>query len=260
MRHCSTRSPLSSARIPDAAVAAVLVLGALVATDAGARSFSSGARQVDVVELYTSEGCSSCPPADRWLSGLKAEPGLWTEFVPLGFHVDYWDYIGWRDRFASPEHSARQRRYARAGGLKSVYTPGFVVNGREWRGWFRGASRPASSQIVGPLNVDIVEDVARIRFRPVTTDGPFHARVALLGTNLATEVRAGENRGRQLVHDFVVLSDVEVPLAEDGDAWRAEAPLAPLASDVARGGAIAVWVTAGSHPAPVQATGGWLAP
>ena len=74
--------------------------------------FESGAERVNLVELYTSEGCSSCPPADRWLSGLRRNRGLWQQVVPLAFHVDYWDNLGWRDQFADASWSERQRQYA----------------------------------------------------------------------------------------------------------------------------------------------------
>ena len=81
--------------------------------------FESTSQQTALLELYTSEGCSSCPPADRWLSKLKNEEGLWTRFIPVALHVDYWDYIGWKDRFASPEYSNRQRKYAKEQSLKN---------------------------------------------------------------------------------------------------------------------------------------------
>ena len=87
---------------------------------------SSPETRVNVLELYTSEGCSSCPPADKYISELKSHPGLWTSLIPVAFHVDYWNYIGWEDRFSSPEYSARQRRYARSKNLKTVYTPGCI--------------------------------------------------------------------------------------------------------------------------------------
>ncbi len=82
--------------------------------------FTSPETRVTLLELYTSEGCSSCPPADRWLSGLRDDPRLWREVVPVAFHVDYWDAIGWPDRFASAAHSERQRTYARSGHVGSV--------------------------------------------------------------------------------------------------------------------------------------------
>ena len=93
-----------------------IILGVLagLATDAAPIQFQSPERQVALVELYTSEGCSSCPPAESWLSGLKEKPGLWSEFVPVAFHVDYWNYLGWRDKWSSKEYSDRQRDYAGA--------------------------------------------------------------------------------------------------------------------------------------------------
>ena len=90
---------------------------------------NSSERQTAVLELYTSEGCSSCPPADRFVSALRDDPRLWTEYVPVAFHVDYWDYIGWPDRFASPAYGKRQRQHAQLGRVRNVYTPGFVVGG-----------------------------------------------------------------------------------------------------------------------------------
>lgn len=114
----------------------LLLLACSATTYAGDYRFSSGEKQTALLELYTSEGCSSCPPADRWLSSLKSKEGLWEEFIPIALHVDYWDYIGWQDRFASKQYSQRQRQYAREQSLKTVYTPGFVYNGKEWRNWF----------------------------------------------------------------------------------------------------------------------------
>src|ERR1700752_821515 len=95
--------------------------------------FQSGAQKTHLIELFTSEGCSSCPPAEAWLSKLKSEPRLWKDFVPIAFHVDYWDRLGWRDPFASKEWTARQYQYSNAWKAETVYTPGFVLDGREWR-------------------------------------------------------------------------------------------------------------------------------
>ena len=95
---------------------------------------SSGPQRVALLEQYTSEGCSSCPPADRLLSGIASQ-GIGPErMVPLALHVDYWDYIGWADRFANPAFSARQRDLVRSAGGRTVYTPQFMLNGRDFRG------------------------------------------------------------------------------------------------------------------------------
>ncbi len=96
-------------------------------------AFSKADRhKTHLIELFTSQGCSSCPPAEAWLSKLKNEPRLWKDFVPLAFHVDYWDRLGWRDPFASKEWTARQYQYSENWKSESVYTPGFVLDGREW--------------------------------------------------------------------------------------------------------------------------------
>jgi hypothetical protein len=89
--------------------------------------FNSGDKQVQLIELYTSEGCSSCPPADIFLTKFLDDPTLWKSRIPIAIHVDYWDYIGWKDRFASKENSARQRLHAKQGNVSQVYTPGFIV-------------------------------------------------------------------------------------------------------------------------------------
>src|SRR3954471_14035949 len=112
-----------------------LVLGPVVilplSSSAEEIVFESKPAQTHLIELFTSEGCSSCPPAEAWLSKLKSDPGLWKAFVPLAFHVDYWDRLGWRDPFASKEWTARQYRYAANWKGESVYTPGFVLDGVE---------------------------------------------------------------------------------------------------------------------------------
>jgi hypothetical protein len=88
---------------------------------AAAFQFQSAERRAALLEVFTSEGCSSCPPAESWLSHLKEAPGLWNDFVPVAFHVDYWDYLGWRDRWASKEFSDRQRAFAQSWGIDSLY-------------------------------------------------------------------------------------------------------------------------------------------
>src|SRR5205814_757208 len=85
-----------------------------------ATTFESSDAQSSLIELFTSEGCSSCPPAEKWLSALKSSSDLWKKAVPVAFHVDYWDHLGWRDRFAKPEFTSRQQRYAAAWGGDSV--------------------------------------------------------------------------------------------------------------------------------------------
>lgn len=236
-------------------LASVLAFSAVQAAE---QRFASGPERTGVLELYTSEGCSSCPPAERWFSELLERPGLWSDFIPLAFHVDYWDYIGWKDPFAEQAYSARQRDYARAGSVRTVYTPGFIYNGDEWRNWFGGNTRrfPDGGK-AGELNLTVDGAAARVQYQPVEPGG-YTAHVALLGFGISIAVKAGENAGRKLDHDFVVLEHVSRRLKKDDGGLTAA--LKRPASDVeAARYAIVAWVSVGADQSPVQATGGWLA-
>ncbi len=246
-------------------IIAVYFCLAAVASAANAQSeeqqdieFASGIEQVTLLELYTSEGCSSCPPADRWLSKLKSDAKLWQEFIPIAFHVDYWDYIGWKDRFASREFSNRQRQYADEGAARSVYTPGFFSAGNEWLGWRSGQAVEATRNKVGNLSVRLNGTSIAIRFDPESpASGNLTAHVALLGMNVETSVRAGENRGKKLQHDFVALDVSKVNLSRNGSAYAAILQI-PESSAATEQRSLAVWVSAGDRQAPIQATGGYL--
>jgi hypothetical protein len=226
----------------------VLTLSCALAAQAGDRVFESGSPRTHLIELFTSEGCSSCPPAEAWLSKLKAEPRLWKDFVPLAFHVDYWDRLGWRDPFAAKEWTARQYQYSANWKSESVYTPGFVLNGRELLD--RAVPVP-SNEKPGVLKLALVNQKIVAQFVPAndgTKDVDLH--VAMLGFDLNTKVTAGENNGRNLHQDFVVLSLMSEKMSE----CKAEIALNPDS----RAGAIAAWVTAPNQLEPLQAVGGWL--
>lgn len=209
-----------------------------------------------MIELYTSEGCSSCPPADRWISTLRQDERLWQDLVPIAFHVDYWNYLGWEDRFASPAYAARQRDYRRVGGASAVYTPGMFASGREWRGWRqRSASIPTFTTSPGVLAFRLQGDSFAASFA-AEESGPEHLElyVAILGFDLETSVRAGENRGELLRHDFVVLG---MQRYSGVMAWSGALPNAPLAGEAGKL-ALVAWVGEAGKPAPLQAVGGWL--
>ncbi len=173
----------------------------------------SGATTVPLLELYTSEGCSSCPPADKWLSGLKSNP---KQFIPLAFHVDYWDYIGWKDRFSTAEYSERQRRLAAFSGSSYVYTPQFVLNGRD----FRNVDESRLNKIVengqklasrAQLNLNMVtsaKDEATLKVSAQLMQPEDNKTsdifVAIYENKLMSKINAGENNGRELKHDYVV--------------------------------------------------------
>lgn len=220
--------------------------------------YSSGQQHVALIELYTSEGCSSCPPADRWLSGLKNDGGLWKDYVPIAFHVDYWDYIGWKDRFSRRAFSDRQRRYADEGGTRVVYTPGFFRHGQDWRGWRNGMPGKTETPHAGKLIVSVDRQNAEIRFDDLQSNPrQLTANIALLGMSRESTVLAGENKGRKLQHDFVVLEMSSVPLSRSASTYKAKAQL-PGATSNNEELALAVWVSEKGNQAPIQSAGGYL--
>jgi hypothetical protein len=176
-------------------------------------SAKSGAGTVPLLELYTSEGCSSCPPADKWLGGLKPDP---TKFIPLAFHVDYWDYIGWKDNFSKAEYSNRQRKIAAFNSAGFVYTPQFVMNGRDFKGADESRLRKSvenSAKLASRANLSLDAvtlangDISlKTSAQAVKPDDAKKADifVAIYENKLVSEVKAGENNGSTLKHDYVV--------------------------------------------------------
>jgi hypothetical protein len=175
----------------------------------------SPANRVALVELYSSEGCNSCPPADQWLSrlGAQAKP---EQVVPLALHVDYWDNLGWKDRFGDHRFTARQQELAGYAKTTLVYTPEIFAGGRELRRWSSGSAfdaaiakitaQPSPADIAitlsgtAPRSFDLA---ASVKLRQDSKDG-HDAYVAVYENKLVSNVAAGENGGVTLHHDYVV--------------------------------------------------------
>ena len=229
---------------------------------AGEQRFASGPSRTSLLELYTSEGCSSCPSAERWLGALRGQAGLWRDFVPVEFHVNYWDRLGWPDRFATREFTQRQYAHAAAWGSGSVYTPCFIRDGAEWHN--NTELRPVAGAAAGTLAVVLGGgERCQVEFFPVADAGgraAYDVHVAWLGGGIMSRVTAGENRGETLKHEFValVLSSHELSVAPGGSALHAEFSLPPPAAGAMPRRALAAWVTRRGELAAVQATGGWV--
>ncbi len=237
-----------------------LTLGVSISSSAS-QQFNSGDKQVPLIELYTSEGCSSCPPADEWMSTLVNDDALWNGFVPLALHVDYWDYIGWKDPFASPEYSQRQRQIAAENRERTVYTPGVRKAGQEWRTWrLWGEPTNDKGPIVGDLSLTIDATGA---FNATFDESDLHKvlsrqglqlNIAVLGLGLSTEVTRGENRGETLKHDFVVLGLSRFSSAQEL-SWSGSIEKPAISAERY---AVAAWVSEKGRTKPIQATGGYL--
>ncbi len=180
-----------------------------------------------VVEMFTSQGCNSCPPAEELLSEIERDARAHGQNVfALGFHVDYWDDLGWPDQFADPAYTARQEAYARAFGTRGLYTPQMVVNGTDE---FVGSDRRrAASTIMSamastaatPLALSIADlggDRVMVDYRTERPPGRAVLNVAVVERGLVSEIARGENAGRTLRQDNVVRAFRSVGLdAEQG--------------------------------------------
>ena len=180
-------------------------------------SADSGSRRVALLELYTAEGCDSCPPTDRWVSALPKRGLEPDHIVTLGFHVDYWNNLGWKDPYSRADYSARQRASNQRNRATFVYTPQLLLNGSDYR---RGALTDDIADRVNAINQD--RPGARIALKlasgpaaelsvqgavtvpEVSRRDGAQAYLAVYENNLANAVTSGENRGKLLRHDFVV--------------------------------------------------------
>ncbi len=213
----------------------VFALAAALAAPAGAAPACMGhspAHTVALLELYTSEGCDSCPPADQYFSGLRAGGLAPEQAVLLSLHVDYWNYIGWTDIFSRAVFTERQRDLSSLVGSRTIYTPELFVGGRELRSgrWQSGLmdavkgvnAKPAQADIVisllspsaGKLSVDVKATSAK--------GGTLHA--ALVQSGIDSQVKSGENKGRLLHHDFVAREWL-APVALEGKLAKPSAVL-----------------------------------
>jgi len=234
----SSPSPVAAAIL-----AALLAVTAAPLPAAGATcSAKSGPQAVALLELYTSEGCNSCPPADRWLSSTFP-PGAAANVIALAFHVDYWDRLGWKDRFAAPAWTERQYASMRANRASFVYTPQLLLQGKDFEWRSAGAAAALATAAARPARAEIALEATP---RPGAVSVAVSARVpgsaerngakvlvALVDNGLVSEVKAGENSGVRLAHDHVVRAmKTGIALDANGDA-RAEVVL-PLPAEAGK--------------------------
>lgn len=215
-----------------------------------AQQFESGVEQNQLIELYTSEGCSSCPPADRFLGTLQHDDLLWTRRIPVALHVDYWDGLGWPDPYANNSHTRRQTKYKDLGLTDSVYTPQFVVSGNEWRAYFSRKSLPKQSKRkVGVLSLTIANRSYSAKFHPHKTNKQVYVlNIAQLAMNVEQAVANGENRGKILSHNFLATNHQQN--LNQGLSWTGTL-------QTANSDAYAAWISLPYSQKPLQSVGGY---
>lgn len=227
-------------------ITSLLILGSCFARD-----FESP-KKTRFIELYSSQGCHSCPPAERWIGQLANDPNLWKENIPIVFHVDYWNYLGWKDPFASKDNTNRQRKYGSTGAVKSIYTPGFLVNGQEWKDYFRGRKLPEAKALTGKIKVSIKEKIVTVHYNQSMNGKRFQARLIVHGVE--TKVLRGENGGRRFTEDFIAFQTATS--TEEKQSWSFSFPKTALPK--AKGFALIIWVEDKKTQAPLQAAGSWI--
>ncbi len=224
---------------------------ALIGSTAAAESLCSahsGPQRTSLIELYTSEGCNSCPPADRWLAALPADPA----WIALAFHVDYWDQLGWKDRFGSPEYSQRQRVSAHKRGSRRVYTPQVLADGLEHVRWYSQAL-PRRDQNDSPVMTLSLREWGTGQAELEVLSDPSvieHALInaAIVETGLSTDVRNGENGGRTLQHAHVVRSWTY------GDGAERVRLQLPIPTDLSQAhSSVVAWIEERDSGVPLQA-------
>jgi hypothetical protein len=189
-------------------------------------------RKAVVVELFTSEGCSSCPPADELLGRLRQDQSAKNiQVIPLGFHVDYWNSLGWKDRFSSADFSRRQEQYARSLGVDGPYTPQMVVDGAmEFVGNDAGQAQRTISEAarqpeIAGVNISAAgSDQLTVQVKATVSAGEGYVMLAITEDNLATKVGSGENGGRTLHHAAVVRELRQLGRLHEG-SFEASVPL-----------------------------------
>ena len=228
----------------------------LAALSSGSAVAADGKRPKAVVELFTSQGCNSCPPADVMLGQLAAKDDV----IALAYHVDYWDYLGWKDTLASPDNTARQQEYARALGNRSVYTPQAIVNGQVHMNGAKHAKVDAAvERMAGTrsgLTVDV--DVAYKGGSVIITTGKASmpvtdAHVVLVYFHPATkvEIARGENKGRQFTFRNAVAGFHTAGMWH-GAPTRYELPMSEIAKRGVGGCAVLIQErTAGGLPGAI---------
>lgn len=217
--------------------------------------FESGVKRNTLVELYTSEGCSSCPPAEEYLNKFTSNKMLWKTWVPIALHVDYWDYIGWRDQYATEGFGQRQSRYASLSRASTVYTPAFRVNGVSWRRGIFSRSLKKDKSSAGNLIVVVDGKSINATYKAEKQERTkLKLNVAILGMNMVSKIERGENEGRTARHEFVAVGFGSK--VSSNSRWQMKLPA--LHYTKAKKYAVAIWVSKEGDPTPIQVVGGDL--
>ncbi|MFK8021210.1 MAG: DUF1223 domain-containing protein [Pseudomonadales bacterium] len=221
--------------------------------------FKSSVEQTSLLELYTSQGCYSCPPAENWLNALINSDSLWQKVIPVALHVDYWDYLGWKDPYGEKRNQERHYAYKNQGHTRAIYTPEMILNGTDYTIWRKGELPDFNTgNNVGELELSRTENGIKLFFNSQDKDTKvLRANVALLGFGIETSIKAGENAGKILKHEFVALAQDSKVAHPVGQLYLWQFPDIESGHARARSALIA-WLDTEDNNQPIQAVGGWI--
>ncbi|WP_128290664.1 DUF1223 domain-containing protein [Afifella aestuarii] len=234
---------------------AALVIAAAPARAESAQAATPGSGTKAVIELFTSQGCSACPPADAFLNELSTHDDL----IILSLPVDYWDYLGWKDTLAQPENTARQRAYAAVRGDGKVYTPQMVVNGH---GHYVGSNRHKITSLLATAHLPVSVSLSRSHERlnvdigagTPPQDGMVTVRLVTFLKKVDVPIRSGENRGRTLTYRNVVLDNEPIGMW-DGNAMKLVLPTEAVMEGPGKGCAIILQIESDKGPGRILGAG-----
>ncbi|MDN3640049.1 DUF1223 domain-containing protein [Simiduia curdlanivorans] len=218
-----------------------------------AQTFHASEDKAQLIELFTSQGCSSCPNAERWLNNFKSDSDLWVTLFPIAWHVDYWDDLGWVDKFSSTDANHRQYRYHHQKVTSGVYTPQAVINGVEWRALMT-RFKPELPETKKSSQPKLSLHVSGNKFTAQTELENTLLNLAVIGMDFSINVKRGENSGRILEQQFVMLGFAQYP--QQGVHWQGELP---ASKDNIPPQAVIAWITEPGNNTPLSITGGPLA-
>lgn len=225
------------------------------------QSYTSPVTRVHMLEVFSTQSCSSCPPAQNWVNGLKKSKNVWKTFIPVVFHVDYWDYLGWKDPYSSPQYTRRQRDYVTEWFKSPAYTPMIVLDGEVSRIQYAKSPIQNPGPEVGVLSVDKLKKTGqyKVRFHPKNSySKPLMVYYSVLGSGISTEVKAGENDGKTLKHDFLSLKMDKKTMTKVGKTYQTmiRTDFSDLKSAPEKH--IVFWVSEDISKKPIQIVGGPL--
>ena len=212
--------------------------------------FQSGKEKATLIELFTSQGCSSCPPAEKWINAFLENEELWQKFVPVAFHVDYWDYLGWKDNYAKKEFTKLQKSYYKKKKLRGIYTPALLVNGKGWR----GGKLPATKE-TGIIKGVIENNQVEVFYED---DKNLILHFALLGFGVEADIKRGENANRVLPQEFLVLDYQKLENKNSDKLKKWNFILPKNNKQEIKKLALAIWISDKNNLQILQATGLWL--